>query len=291
MTNRDPMPSTDDTLRSDLGRGLKAARTAARLTQRDAGAVLGRDQSTISKIESGETSIGREGLCALLDRYGVSDAEANEMLRAWDTVNAPERRWGDDRVATPSWFAKVIDNERKAVLVRAWSGENVHGLLQSPSYMLLVFDGARRDTVMFGRWKKRRQRQELFNESDKRFEFFVSESALEKLDTLNPGIERDQLEHMIELAGRHNITIRLVPQPANGYSEHNFVIMGFPGKPAERAYSEYLGGVAWIAQRDLERPRKAWAALESVARTAEATLDELHRRYSQAVARNSDRGQ
>ncbi|SFQ81961.1 helix-turn-helix domain-containing protein [Amycolatopsis rubida] len=288
---REPLPCTDETVRRDLGRALKDARAAAGLTQHAAAAVLARNQATVSKIEKGRTSVSREGLRALLDLYRVPEAEATELVRAWDEVNAPARRCGDDFVAVPSWFARVIECEREAAVVRAWSGENVHGLLQSEHYMLAVFDGARRGTVMFDRMRIRGQRQKLLDETGKRFVFLLGESALDKLDALHPDIERDQLGHMIGLAGRDNIVLRLVPRPGNGYTEHNFVLMRFPGSPAERAYSEYLGGVAWTAQRDLGRPRKAWKALESVAHTAEATLEELHRRYERAAARNPDRGQ
>ncbi|MDT8910127.1 Scr1 family TA system antitoxin-like transcriptional regulator [Amycolatopsis sp. PS_44_ISF1] len=290
MTTPDPRTETDEALWNDLGRDLRAARDAAGCDQHEAAQALGKHQTTVSKLENGMTSISREELIVLLDLYAAAPEAREAMLRNWDLIKSPTRQRGDDRVVTPQWFQLVEKREAQATAIHAWSGENFHGLIQSESFMILVFDGARRGTVMGDRMLKRLKRQRQFDRIDKQFVFLISTASLRNVDALPADIAADQLEHLIELAQRDNITIRLIPPPPNGYSEHNFVIMRFSSGERERAYSEYLDGVSWAAQRRLRKYRTAWAALQSIAFSAEDTLAELHRRYDLIDGRNPDRG-
>ncbi|MFJ1760808.1 helix-turn-helix domain-containing protein [Amycolatopsis sp. NPDC088138] len=290
MAPDDPAPPTDDTLRSVLGRLLKEQRDEAKLNQHHMVEVLGRSQSTVSKIEQGETSISREGLLAWTAACGTGPETVAEMVRLCETANAPARLRGSDRVATPAWFAPVIAHEQRARTILSWTGERINGLLQSEAYMLLVFDGARRGTVMAERLLQRKKRQRMFDEPGRSFLFVVSESALDRLCAQPADIAEDQLAHMLKLAGRENITIRFLRYRATPDPGPDFVIMQFAGEERDQAYSEDISNAHWVNKDQLPTWHRAWEALLDLADSAEDTLAELRDRCHRTASGDTGTG-
>jgi len=286
-----PGSPTDDTLQSVLGSLLKRQREEAQLGQRRMTELLDRSQPTVSKIEKGETSISQAGLTEWLEACGTSEEVAAEIWRIWNLVNSPARLRGDDLAAIPAWFIRVVEREKLAKKLMAWSGENIHGMAQSEAYMLLVFDGARRGTVMAARMQYRKQRQELLVDPGKEFEFIMSVSALDRLCAQPDVIAEDQLDHMIKLAGFANITIRLLPYHAMPDAGQEFVIMQFADEERDQAYAEDPTNANWANKNQLPVWYRRWDALADLADSPEKTLAELHRRYDHMTSSPPGKGQ
>lgn len=279
---------TDETDRLDLGTRLRAARLRAGVKQVDAKKLIGKSQSTMAKIERGETSISREDLSKLIAAFEPPQDDERCMWELWDKANSPARLRVGRRIGTPVWFLKVLKKELLAEAAWSWTGERIPGLIQCESYMVDQFDGEGRGTAISPRLLQRRQRQRMFEDKDKSFVFLFSESALDRLcaQTHHPEIVSEQLRHMIELAGRDNITIRFVPYGAVPYVDPDFIILRRTDGDRDSAYSEYLTDVRWANTRELRTYHEAWAALLSIAASPEDTLLDLHRRCALA-----DRGE
>lgn len=288
---QEPGSPTDDTLQSRLGSLLKRQREEAQLDQGRMSDLLDRSQPTVSKIEKGGTSISRGRLKEWLTACRTSEEAATEIWRIWELLNSPARLRGDDLAAIPAWFVRVVEREQQAKTLMAWSGEKIHGMLQSEAYMLLVFDGARRGTVMFARMQYRKQRQKLLLDSGKKFVFVLSASALDRLCAQPGHIAEDQLGHMIKLAGYPNITIHLLSYRAMTDAGPDFVIMQFPGDERDQAYTEDLTNANWANKAQLPVWYRSWDALVDLADSAEETLAELHRRYRHMTSSGPEKGQ
>ncbi|WP_410595536.1 helix-turn-helix domain-containing protein [Amycolatopsis sp. lyj-23] len=287
----DPTPHTDDTLQHDLGAKLGAAREAAGLKQHDMVPLLGKTQPTVSKIERGDTSISREHLLAWITRCNVPVADADAMVRIWDLVNSPVRVRGSDRAPTPKWFFEAMEREQQANVLCSYSGEDIHGLMQHESYMLLLFDGQRRATDISERLKQRTWRQRILADPDKSFVFIISESALNRLCAQPADIVEDQLGKMVTLAQKDNVVIRYLRYSASPEAGPSYVMLRIPDDDVPvRVYNEHLTGVTWIPKRNIHTYETTWAAQLALAESAEDTLVELHRRFQQVTSANTKDG-
>ncbi|WP_158255748.1 helix-turn-helix transcriptional regulator [Amycolatopsis sp. BJA-103] len=281
---------TDETDRLHLGELLKAARERAGVKQVEARALIGKSQSTMAKIEAGTTSISRHALQKLIAVYAPPADDVPTMWVLWEKANSPTRLRHGQRIGTPVWFREVLLTEQLTDEMRSWTGERVPGLLQCESYMLDQFDGEGRGPEISPRLIQRRKRQLMFEDGNRSFTFLMSESALDRLcaQTRHPDVVADQLKHMIGLAERDNITIRVVQYQAVAYVDPDFVILR--NSEGDRAYSEYLTNVRWANMRELAIYHDAWSALLSIAASPEKTLEDLHRRCRLADLSDPDGG-
>ncbi|WP_370948847.1 helix-turn-helix domain-containing protein [Amycolatopsis sp. cg5] len=286
MTEYHPAPDTDITVRRKLGALLKTERVRVGLTQSEAVALVGKAQSTIAKVENGQTSVSRQDLAALIEGYEVhDDAMKAKIWALWERACSPARLRDEQRIGTPPWFLKPLETEQAAKAIWSWTGERIHGLLQSECYMVAQLNGEGRGPEMTPLFRQRKNRQKVFGEAGKSFDFIFSESALDRLcaQTHRSHVISDQLRHMISLAELDNVTIRFLPYHRGSYAELDFVILRPFGGKDDCAYSERVDGVSWATKRTMPIYRQAWSAKESTAATPEDTLQELRRRLERAA--------
>ncbi|MEV7549200.1 helix-turn-helix transcriptional regulator [Amycolatopsis sp. NPDC089917] len=281
---------TDETDRVQLGKLLRAARKRAGMTQVEARNLIGKSQSTMAKIEAGTTSISRESLQKLIAVYETASDDAPALWALWKKTNSPARLRHGKRIGTPVWFGEVLDKEQLAEELWSWTGERIHGLLQCEPYMIDQFDGEGRGPEISPRLLQRQKRQRVFEDGHKRFVFLLSESALDRLcaQTAHRHVVTEQLRHMAELAGKDNITIRVVPYDAVAYVDPDFIILR--GADGDDAYSEYLTNVRWANARELTTYHEAWDAMLSISLSPEETLKALRRRCTLSDQGDPDGG-
>ncbi|HET6290112.1 MAG TPA: Scr1 family TA system antitoxin-like transcriptional regulator [Amycolatopsis sp.] len=291
MTAEQPT-HTDETDRGHLGELLKVARERAGMKQVEARALISKSQSTMAKIEAGKTSISHQALERLIDAYQPPEGDVSTMRALWKKANSPARLRQGRRIDTPVWFRGVLKKEQLAAEMWAWTGERIHGLLQCESYMVDQFGGDGLGPEISPRLLQRRKRQRLFEDEGKGFVFLLSEAALDRLcgQTDHRHVVVDQLKHMIDLAGRGNITIRVVSHGSAAYVDPDFIILRRTDGDRDSAYSEYLTNVNWANARELRTYHEAWAALLSIATSPEDTLADLRRRYGLAAPSDPDGG-
>jgi hypothetical protein len=124
---------------------------------------------------------------------------------------------------------------------------------------------------------ERKSRARIFaKHPDRAYEFILSESAIERLirsRTENPFVALDQLKHLIRLAGEHeSLVIRVVPFAAAVHVDPDFTILKFDQGDPDFAYSESASGVHRSKPDNFGEYVQAWAAIQSVALSAEASV-------------------
>lgn len=210
-----PLPAIVE--RVMAGRLLEDLRDRAGLTQKDVADALGWSQPKMVNIETGQTSPRPVDLDRLLDHLGAT-ADEREIItghRERGREQAPKRhlRWkfsNDMRL--------VIDLESSAPLVRCHTGMIVPGLTQTENHMRHLMDARRPawppdDIDNFV--ANRLARQRVLDNVDQRFEFIIDQAALNRMS--NMPSRHEQLRHLLELADRPNIDLRLVPDSHGFY--------------------------------------------------------------------------
>ncbi|MCS0638396.1 helix-turn-helix domain-containing protein [Streptomyces sp. LP05-1] len=197
-----------------LGAKLRELRTGAGLEPADVDLKLGFSRSKTSRIELGRTGCKQGDAVALLSLYGVEgDARAEEFLRLVEQSRQPDW-WRSFSDVLSDFFAPLVALEGAAATIRTYEPFYVPGLLQTPDYAeavvtsgpgrLLPHDVRRRVDL-----RQRRQRR-LTEPDGPRLWAVIDESVL--LRTVGgPGVMRAQLEHLITLTERSNVTLQLAP--------------------------------------------------------------------------------
>ena len=177
------------------GRELRHYRKAAGLTQLQLSELIFCSESLISSIETGQAP-------ATSDFAKAADEALNTSGTLFRLLD-----WRKGVPVYPSWFAEWPSIEEKAVQIRAFQSNLVHGLLQTPEYAraLLKGDEAAVDARM--------SRQAILTrESPPPPNFYcVLDEAVLRRDVGGNKVMYAQLLYLAELSTRDNISIQIVP--------------------------------------------------------------------------------
>jgi len=148
----------------------------------------------------------------------------------------------------PGWFTDWVEIEAKTSIVRWWEPLLIPGLLQTEDYARAVLSTWRRDSPdeVEAKVAIRIGRQQVLATAD--FRVLLDESVLHRRIG-DADVMAMQLEHLLTLGARPNITIQVVPFAAGAYAGLSgaFAIAQIPGE-ADAAYLET--GVQGITVRD-----------------------------------------
>ncbi|MCX5184244.1 helix-turn-helix transcriptional regulator [Streptomyces sp. NBC_00268] len=252
------MPST--VLGRQLGDELRRFREAAGLTTLDAASALDCTKGKISRIENGHVPVRTPDLNALMEAYGVQEAESRERLEALARKANRRRRegwWHQYGSVLGDSYRDQIEMEDICDSVRTYQVHLVPGLLQTPEYGRAV-------TVASRSWQTPEQinqfvqvrlaRQErLAGESPMEFWAVLSEGVLRQ-QVGGPDVMRAQLEHLGALTELPNITLQVLPFSRGAYSGMfgPYLLMHFPRVASlDLVLTETPTGNIWI-ERETE---------------------------------------
>ena len=200
--------------RRQLHTELQRLRVAAGFTQTEVAQAQEWSSSKVHRIEKGHVSVGKPDLLALLDHYGVEDRNAIdnllELARLSRNQPMPFRDYRD--VFTPE-VIRFWAYEESA----SWIGEVemlvVPGLLQTAEYTsALIRDGHGIDRDRTARFvQSRRERQKALDRMAPPTLSFVVDEAVLSRAVGGTDVMKAQLGHLVALAGRPNISIRVLP--------------------------------------------------------------------------------
>ncbi|MDL4773119.1 MULTISPECIES: helix-turn-helix domain-containing protein [Thermomonosporaceae] len=195
-----------------LGLRLRELREAAGLSREDAGAAIRGSSSKISRLELGRIGCKRRDIADLLSLYGVSDEAPRATLLALADQANGRAWWHADRDIVPEWVRPYLSAEQTARLVRCFESQFVPGLLQTEDYAREVIrrvvpehEVDRRVDLRMGRQRVLRRRPRPLN-----LWAVLDESALWR-PIGGPRTMRAQLQHIIDLCGRPNVTVQIAP--------------------------------------------------------------------------------
>ena len=220
-------------LRRQLLAELRHLRPPHVLTQRQIADALDWSPSKVTRIENGSVSISVTDLRALLGYYGVNDGGVVDGLvdlaRRSRRARSPFATFGD--VFSPDAL-RFFDYEQSATWIGSIELLVVPGLLQTAEYAAAVMDvhdvGAEKAQRFVS---SRALRQQVLDRPDPpTLSFIVDESVLLRAIG-GRAVMRAQLEHLLEVAKRPNVAIRIIPL---SLGEHvglrgPFVLLRFSG--------------------------------------------------------------
>jgi transcriptional regulator with XRE-family HTH domain len=207
-------PSVPPTLRQQrLGAELRKLRERAGITSTAAAALLGVNQSRISNIESGRYPVSADRVRVFARNYSCADQDLIDALAAM--TGGRTRGWWDEyREMLPTGLLDLAELEHHAAALRVAVAIHMPGLLQTLEHARATFRmnvPQLQPHEVEHRVSFRIKRQTVLYGCDpKPLTAIIHEAAL-RMRLGGPDTARQQLEHVIEMSERENVTVLVIP--------------------------------------------------------------------------------
>ncbi|MEV0609231.1 helix-turn-helix domain-containing protein [Polymorphospora rubra] len=246
------------TLRAQwLGIQLRDLRVERGMTLQEAASFLRYDYSSLGRFERAELPFKHDDVVALLDLYGVFDAQDRARLRQLCTETWRSDQWDVDfsDAVYDSTFVDYLWLEEQATTIRLYDTAMLHVLLQTRAYAeasVRLVEGPKVRPERVARWVDRRmERQRVVEAGRTRLSVVVDEAVLRR-PFGDARVMREQLTQLTRLARERDVEIRVLPPDATLRPQvfGAFTLFEMPDPYPEVAYLENLAGRFY-----LEAPR------------------------------------
>ncbi|KJK47253.1 hypothetical protein UK23_20885 [Lentzea aerocolonigenes] len=189
----------------EFGEGVRRAIEQTRLTHRELAEALDWDPAKLSDLVRGKGGVNESDLKQLLGYCRVKPDEVRRLLRLFHETRE------NGYLQIPAQMQSLITQERLANAITSLSLNLIPGRLQTVDYMRAVIAASARSKEID--WEEviaaKLARREFFHWS-RQFVFYIHEQALH-LPVGGPDVMKDQLLHLLGMAQRTYITLRIVP--------------------------------------------------------------------------------
>ncbi|MFF4824114.1 helix-turn-helix domain-containing protein [Streptomyces sp. NPDC001312] len=278
-----------------VGVQLAGFREDAGLSQEQSARELGFSAAKLSRIESGK---GRrppaEGdVRALLKLYGTDEYESSVLLRLLRRAGEPGWWQRYDKRLMPEWFDRLVGLQEAAAAIRTFEIQYVPGLLQTATYTRAVVERglptASANEVQRRVELRMRRAQLLLRQDAPQVWAVLDESVLLRV-LGSREVMREQLDHLVTMAQRPNVTVQIVPLDVTNASAPAIPItyLRFGGLDLpDVVYLEHIRSANFLEDRDeTEEYRIALDRLADEALTPQESLALLRKtandRYASA---------
>ncbi|WP_232838757.1 helix-turn-helix domain-containing protein [Streptomyces geranii] len=218
-----------------LGTNLRRLREERGLFLEDAAEQLSCHAAKVSRIESGRSGIRQLDLKVLLDLYGVKDPAERDGWLALARESRRQRWWRVLEDQLPQEFLDLVGLEDEVSECRGFQPGIVPGLFQTEAYATAVIQGGipgPLDDAQKTKVRVRMERQKALTRTDPtplKVWMILGEAALRQ-QVGGPGVLREQLLHLVELAQLPNVTLQVLPFTAGACQggPYPFLIYSFP---------------------------------------------------------------
>lgn len=197
-----------------LGEGLRRLREDAGLTMAEAARHLQRDGSTVSRFETGVYPARMPDVLALLDLYGVHDRTRREFFTNLSRDIVEPGWWDRYGGDAPPELIDLAWLEARAWQIRSYRQSVLPAPFQTAGYAESLLRTAEwaADERCIQRWRDLRldRRQVLEREDPPRHSAILDEAVVRRVIG-GPEVMRDQLDHLVRLADRPNVDLRVIP--------------------------------------------------------------------------------
>ncbi|WP_214415142.1 helix-turn-helix domain-containing protein [Sphaerisporangium fuscum] len=271
-------------LRILLGSQLRRLREQKGISREEAGQHIRGSESKISRMELGRVGFKERDVEDLLGLYGVSDVEARaSVMNLLEKANEPGW-WHRFNDLLPSWFQAYVGLEEAASRIRTYEVQFIPGLLQTKEYARAVITAGAAGigaAEISRRVDLRMERQRVLDGDDGPIFWAVIDEAALRRPIGGAEVMRGQLEHLLELMRRPNITIQIMPFSFGGHSAEGgaFSILRFnDSELPDVVYVEQLASALYLDKREeVDRYSEVMERLCAVSTTPEATVDLLQK--------------
>ena len=283
-------PSGPTVRRLVVGSQLRRLREAAGITRDAAGYAIRGSESKISRLELGRVSFKQRDIIDLLTLYGI--AEDDERVEALVTLaeEANQPGWWhryDDVIG--KWFQTYIGLEEAANYIRTYEMQFVPGLLQTEDYARSVVSvGSPQDSddEVETKVRVRMERQRILERKDPPMLWAVIDEAALRRPMGGRQVMRSQIEHLLDLMKRPNISVQVVPFRQGGHAAESgaFTILRFEEEDLpDVVYLEQLVSALYLDKREqVDRYAQTMVRLTGEAPPPEDTADLLMKILEQA---------
>jgi transcriptional regulator with XRE-family HTH domain len=272
------LSTTPSVIRRYLAFELKRLREAAGKHQSEAAKRIDTSGGRIGHFETGRNLPKLPEIEILLPFYGAAEMvdgfrELIVQARTGPAVFEP-----DELMTLPPGFDLYLGLEQGATRIFTYSPMTVMGLLQCRPYAdaLVRGDSKSLDEADVQRWLDlRMRRQDVLDKDDSPLELvsIIDEAVLHR-EIGGSDVLGQQLDHLLEMAKRPNVTIRVLPYKAGVHPALHgpFIILDFPIErdPGVVYLEDWIGG----RYRDDVEEIDEYAALAN--RLVEPTLSEAN---------------
>ncbi|USX50135.1 helix-turn-helix transcriptional regulator [Lentzea sp. HUAS12] len=194
------------------------------LTHRKIAEELGWDEAKLSDMVRGKGGVTEAEVMQLLGYCRVKPDVTRHLLALYrETRVRGYLKFPDDRVPA------LLEQERLANEITVWSSLLIPGHLQTTDYMRAAIEGVvRPEAVDYEEViAAKLERHKLFHWS-RTFVFYIHEYAL-RLPVGGPDVMKDQYIHLLGMAQRSYVTVRIVPAAIGAHAgvSGSFIRLGY----------------------------------------------------------------
>lgn len=223
-----PLVNPETSLWAWLAYDLRRYRINAGLTLPAMGRIMGRSGSSLSNCEGGRRRI-TEKEAALLDKRFNTGGHFVRLLRF------------AQRMHDPDWFRQHVEYEARATIQRIYDALTVPGLFQTEEYARALISNSREPDVE-SYVQARMARQTILDRQPAPILWALLDENLLHRPVGGPKVMREQLAHLLELAERPNVTVRVVPWSTGAHQGLDGSFKILTTDIGEFAYTEACGG-------------------------------------------------
>ena len=212
-----------------FGSELRRLRIAAGLSQEQLGEIVNYTGALVGMVEVAKRCPSRD----FAVRCDAALGGEGTLTRLWPLVS---------RSGLPSWFRDYAGLEAKAVEIRTYQAQVVHGLLQTEDYARAVLRPARPEDLD-GLTEARMKRQDILTRPcPPRLWMVLDEAALRRV-VGGADIMRAQLLRLLAYREAPRLVVQVLPYSAGAHAGLNgsFTLLSFEDSP-DLTYSESYGG-------------------------------------------------
>ncbi|MEV6837675.1 helix-turn-helix transcriptional regulator [Streptomyces sp. NPDC051133] len=190
-----------------VGRQLRLRREAVGMKAGDFARAVGYGEDLVYKIEGGKRIPRPE----YLDK-------ADKVLRAGGLLSAMKE--DVEKVRYPKKVRELAELEAKAAEMGVYVGLSIHGLLQTPEHARALFEvsqSAYSEAELERLVAARMGRKSVFHRDPAPMLSFVQEEVTLRRRVGGTMVWRQQLEHLLEVAGLRNVTLQVMPTDSGAH--------------------------------------------------------------------------
>ncbi|ONI81901.1 hypothetical protein ALI22I_37570 [Saccharothrix sp. ALI-22-I] len=233
---------------------------------------------TITRMLSGEALARWPALSMVLDVIGATPEEKTRALQLWEVADVDPSAVEHAR-DLPANYKRLRMDELEAVRERTLDSALVPGLLQTAGYAEALARAARR-RIVGDSWDsqaaaERSDRQgALTRENPIEYHALIDEAALRRL-VGGADVMREQLDHLVAMTKRPNVTIQVLPYAVGAYGAQSgamFLLDFDQSDEPQAAYVEALTGMVPVEDEAVEVLSAVWDDAAHLALTAKGSV-------------------